>query len=607
MSRQAQLLVLWAISSFVAAFVALQFSDAAFEPQTGTWVPVSNDSFYHARRIIDAAENPAGLYQFDDKMHVPEGSWINWPWAYDWSMAKALGAWRNLNPATDAMAFLAHVPVYWVFVNMALLLGTCILLQLAIPWIALVLLGYAVSPLTMLLHGVGIIDHHYIEHTFVLLTLFTGLLWLRKPNRPLTAILLGITLGAAPAFHTGLFILQAPVLLTLGILWLRRSAPAKEAMLALSMSLILTSALFIIPSEPFLAGQFQFAVLSWFHLYIAATSTLLIAGFARFEYSPRSLLILLGLCGLLLIPIWNDALGGASFLSRSIILLDKVSEAQSPFRMATAPGGFTDILGYYSLIGLLAPLLLPIYLWRGAKAGTTDELFFAVMTVFGVTLLLTQFRLHYFGSFALLLGWAVLADGKLTVARSKPALTLLAGLCVVIGANYFGIKNKIAVRYPLGLDAAYADTFGLFGTLIDACDESPGVVLADNNFGHYIRYHTECSVIANNFLMTRLHEEKIREMQALLELSPEQLLEAAPADIKYIFARLTKFYGERSPGELALTSTDYLKANNPKLFFELNARNDLPDRYRVRNELPLDESRGLVRARIIEILPADQD
>ena len=133
MSRQAQLLLLWAVCSLIAALAAMQFTSAAYEDRSGTWVPVTNDSFYHARRILDAAESPAGLAQFDEKMHVPEGSWINWPWAYDWPMALALRIWQRINPGSDAMAFITHVPVYWIFVNAALLLGICVALGLAIP------------------------------------------------------------------------------------------------------------------------------------------------------------------------------------------------------------------------------------------------------------------------------------------------------------------------------------------------------------------------------------------------------------------------------------------------------------------------------------------
>jgi len=605
MSRQAQLLLVWAVCSLIAVFAALQFTRAAYEDQTQTWVPVSNDSFYHARRILDAAESPQGLYQFDEKMHVPEGSWVNWPWAYDWSMAQALKAWQKLSPNADPMAFLAHVPVYWIFVNAALLLGICVTLGLAVPWTALVMLGYALSPLTMLLHGVGIIDHHYIEYTFVLLTLFSGIYWLKEPDKSGRAALLGVTLGCAPAFHTGLFILQAPVLLALTILWMRRSAPDKDALLMLSSSLILSTLLVLIPSETFRDGQFQFAVLSWFHLYIAAISTLLIAGFARFEFTTPRLLGLLLTGMALLIPIWRDALGGAAFLSGDIVLLDRIGEALSPFRLAAEPGGTLDMLSYYSLLGPLAPVLLGLYIWRCRTAKDSATLFFAVMTVFGLALLFTQFRLHYFGSFALVLGWAALANEKLGIAQRKPLLTFMAGSIVIVGAFSLGIEEKMRVDYALGLDPAYEDTFGFFSELEQACASNSGIVFADNNFGHYIRYHTDCSVIANNFLMTPLHERKIRQMQQLADLSPEEFLAQAPGDVRYIFARLEEFFVVDEGGAATVGATGYLKDHNDRLFFELNTRSDLPARYRVMAELPLDDERGFARARLIEVLPAN--
>jgi hypothetical protein len=611
MSRQAQLLLIWAVCSLIAALAALQFTRAAYEDETDAWVPVSNDSFYHARRILDAAETPGGLYQFDKKMHVPEGSWVNWPWAYDWAMAKALQGWKTLNPDADSMAFLTHVPVYWVFVTSALLLGICIVLGLSVPWTALVMLGYALSPQTMNLHGVGFIDHHYIEYTFVLLTLFTGIYWLKHPEKPVRAALLGITLGCAPAFHTGLFILQVPILLVLIILWIRGSAPGKDALLTLSSTLILTTLLILLPSEPFRDGQFQFSVLSWFHLYIAAVSTLLIAGLARFEFTGKKLLGLLAIGLTLLIPIWKDMLGGSAFLSGEILLLDQIPEAHSPFRLAQEPGGIIEMLNYYSLFGPLAPLLILIYLWRSWTAKDGASLLFAVMTVFGLSLLFTQFRLHYFGSFALILGWAVLANEKLSIAQRKPLLTFLAGLIIIIGAFSLGINNKMMVRYALGLDPAYEDTYPLFGALEKACDNNPGIVFTNNNFGHYARFHSSCSVIANNFLMTPLHEQKIRQMQELMQLSPEEFLIQAPVDVRYIFARLEKFFVLDDKGALALGDTEFLRGNNARLFFELNTRADLPPQYKVIAELPLEsgmrmqDDRGFGRARLVEVLPTN--
>jgi hypothetical protein len=601
MSRQAQFLAIWVIASLIAALLALQLTSASYVD--GVWLPVGNDSFYHARRILDAVTLPGGLYQFDPAIHVPQGSWLTWPWAYDWSMARGLQLMQWVRPATDAMAFLTHVPVYWVFVNCGLLLGTLMVLGLPTYWTALILIGYALSPLTQLLHGVGIIDHHFAEHTFVLLTLLTGLRWLKQPERITTAALLGITLGIAPAFHTGLFILQAPVLLTLFVLWCKGRLPPKDAVLALSTALILATLAALLPSEPFQQGQFQFSVLSWFHLYIAAISTLVISCFARFKCSTGKVALLMLLGVAFIIPIWGDTVGGAAFLTRDIMLLENISEARSPIQMALGEQGFWSTIAYYSLFGVLAPLLVPIYVYRGWVARDGMQLFLSVMIVFGVLLLLLQFRLHYFGSFALILGWAILAKEKLKLARSKPALTFAIGCLVVAVAFQPSVANKLFVNYALGMDQAYHDTYPMFASLEERCAENPGIALVDNNFGHYVRFHTQCTVIANNFLMTSQHEQKIKEMKRYLDMSPEKLLIEAPSDMHYVFAELEDFFGMRD-GEVTLTSTEYLQENNPRLFFELNARDDLPDRYRILAELPLDESRGLTRARVVEILPA---
>jgi hypothetical protein len=139
--------------------------------------------------------------------------------------------------------------------------------------------------------------------------------------------------------------------------------------------------------------------------------------------------------------------------------------------------------------------------------------------------------------------------------------------------------------------------------LHDACKANPGIAFSDNNFGHYIRYHTDCSVISNNFLMTPLHEQKALEVKRLLSLTAEEFLAEAPAGTRYIFARLDHFYTRGRSGDYELTSTAYLQKHNPRLFFELNSRSDLPARYHILQELPLDESRNLARARLIEIRP----
>jgi hypothetical protein len=249
--------------------------------------------------------------------------------------------------------------------------------------------------------------------------------------------------------------------------------------------------------------------------------------------------------------------------------------------------------------------LMAAYLWQAWVVKSGAKLLFAITTVFGLALLLTQFRLHYFGSFALVMGWAVLMNQRTDIALRRPLLCFKAGSIILVGAFALGISEKIQDNYALGLDPAYEDTFEFFAELKQACVVNNGTVLADNNFGHYIRYHTSCAVIANNFLMTPLHERKIREMQQLLQLSPEEFLTQAPADVRYVFARLDDFFVLNEDGTAALGATGYLKDHNERLFFELTTRSDLPARYRVISELPLDDERGFARARLIEVLPAN--
>ena len=96
-----------------------------------------------------------------------------------------------------------------------------------------------------------------------------------------------------------------------------------------------------------------------------------------------------------------------------------------------------------------------------------------------------------------------------------------------------------------------------------------------------------------------------------MKLSPEEFLNQAPADMRYIFARLDQFFFVTYDGDLQLGNTEFLEQHNNQLFFELNTRTDLPPRYRVLAELPLnsgtgvEDNRGFTRARLIEVLPTN--
>src|SRR5688572_33411855 len=72
-------IAIWLIAALVAVFFAVISKESVLLDDH--WLPRGNDSFYHARRILDAAVGTRGFYQFDERLHVPDGAWISWPWA----------------------------------------------------------------------------------------------------------------------------------------------------------------------------------------------------------------------------------------------------------------------------------------------------------------------------------------------------------------------------------------------------------------------------------------------------------------------------------------------------------------------------------------------
>ena len=93
------------------------------------------------------------------------------------------------------MAFISYVPVAWIFVNAALFLAVRGAIGLSREMQLLAMLCFALSPLTQLLHAIGMVDHHYVEHTFVLLNAWLGLRWFEQPGDRRRAIALGVALG----------------------------------------------------------------------------------------------------------------------------------------------------------------------------------------------------------------------------------------------------------------------------------------------------------------------------------------------------------------------------------------------------------------------------
>jgi hypothetical protein len=530
-------IAVWLAASLITVFFALIVRDSAIIGEL--YVPRTNDSFYHARRILDAAVG-SGFYQFDERLHAPEGTWVVWPWAYDYLVAKATQLALWLAPSLEPMAFISYVPVAWAFVNAALFLAAARAAGLSREMSLLAMFCFAFSPLTQLLHSIGMVDHHFIEHTFVLLTAWLGLRWFSQPDDHRRAIALGAALGAATAFHHGLFILQLFPLVAVFVLWLRGSAPPAAAILSFCAALVATTLLGLLPSEPFRNGMFEFGLHSWFHLYVAVCTTAAMTLMGHRPATRASFLVLAALSATLGAPLATELATGIGFLSGTFSVLDQITEVRSPYRLFTGSPGPAETLSYYSWLLLLAPVLLAFYVHRLVREHQPARLYYAVVVVLGTALLLNQMRLHYFGYFGLVTGGLLLVEQLRQRKAWHRGAVFVGTLAALVLAFQPALRERLFVYYAPSSDPEYATAIALFLRLNGLCAEDPGIVLAGSDDGNAILFHTDCSVIANNFILRPEDKTHIDETYRLLESTPAEILQTRP-DIKYVLVRAEDF------------------------------------------------------------------
>ena len=585
----------WFVFTLIAAAIAMLYTTAAYVD--GQYIPAGNNSFYHATRIIDAAIGERGFYQFDSMIHVPEGSWITWPWAYDYLMSVALRIGLWLRPDMPPMKFLAHVPVFWVFVNTGILTLIAREVRLGVAPTAIALLAFSLLPLTQNLHGLGLIDHHFIELTFMLLVVLFGLRFFERQQAS-DAVFLGVVLGIASAFHNGLFVLQIPVLAAVFLLWLRSADLPSKSLLWLGGTLFVATLLVVLPSAAFHDLQFEFWTLSWFHLYVAFGSAVVLI-FLALRHRNNLNLGLFALLGLaMLVPIFARLATGVTFLAGELEIIRNISEVQSPVSRWFEPGGVAWVSSLYSWLILAAPPLVIFHLISLFRKSRPEAVFLSVVMVFGIVLMLSQYRLHPFGSWALILGSLLAVDVLRQKTQATTLLTSAITLAILAIALQPPLRHQLFKRAPPGLDRDYAASRSLYPVLADACSKSPGTVLALADDGHPIRYHTDCSVVVNNFLITPLHMQKMQQVDSMLQMRPQSLLDLT--DIRYVFVRLNDVFFSGLNG-VEPTPVDVIRQHNSPLFLELAFAKSIPVGYRLIDELRVDDERDFAFARVFEI------
>lgn len=591
--RDLKPLLIWLLASAVAIAVALSSSGQAFVD--GHYVPVGNDSFYHARRILDLIADPSSLHQYDHQIHYPEGSRLIWPWGYDFLMSALVRIGLLLHLGGSAIAVLVHIPVIAFPLCLALVALVCRQLRLSLTATAIALLATALLPLNRGLYGTGNVDHHFAEQLIVLGSLACGLAWLGRPESAWRAALTGALMGLAVCIHNGLFIVQFPIVAVLLWTWLLgRALPRSTWVFA--AALIVGTTLAAAPSESFRSGTFEFYELSWFHVYFSACVGVTCVFISRFARSPRNIAILAAGVIAMLVPVVSQLLLADRFLSVHVEGAEDIAEQQSVWQL-----GRSGATSQYSLLVLLLPFAVILCGYRIWKTQNTQRLLFWTTALFGLALLSVMVRMHVFGTFALYLVWLVFLDELVAEGRMQASLARTTSVLVLLGVGASAIPTFFSTTM-LANDPYYALTYDIYPDLERECERTPGVALSNLDDGNYVRYHTNCEIIANNFLLTAFHESKVRELRALLDTPANELPQRAPF-VRYVLVHRQSLWSLRPSGGMQFMPAGDPSNPDPKLIADLMQADpaNLPAGFRLVKELAFEKPSHVAYARLFAI------
>ena len=89
--------------------------------------------------------------------------------------------------------------------------------------------------------------------------------------------------------------------------------------------------------------------------------------------------------------------------------------------------------------------------------------------------------------------------------------------------------------YPVSLGDSPRYNYGF--KLIEAariqCKKQPGLLLANRNWGNYLRYQAQCPILSNNFILTQKEVDYVKLTYNLLQQTPGQLRVLVP-DVRYV-------------------------------------------------------------------------
>jgi hypothetical protein len=365
---------------------------------------------------------------------------------------------------------------------------------------------------------------------------------------------------------------------------------------AFALTLLLTTLAVSIPSEPWRRGFFEFYTLSWFHTYIAAVVGAFCVLLSALPASRRNAIIVCAAAVATMLPLGGVMLVAGEFVTGNLDTLTNISEAKSPYRLLVERGESESTM-YMSLLMLfMAPMLL-LNLWWAWRAKDAAHQYAAIVCAMGLLLFQFQYRFNVFGTVPMLLT-PLIAARQLAEARPNFRRLVSVGIVALFAVAYLPTLNVWRTHFILGNNLAYFNLQSVWGRFGQLCSERPGLALADIEAGHWIHYHTRCSVLANVFLLTPQHAEKTRESSRLLLMTPQQML-AARDDIRYVLVfHSVLMRNEPNGGESP--NLEALRTALPPLERELLGPEDaLPAEFKKQWEVR--SPKGQIYARLFEI------
>ena len=317
------------------------------------------------------------------------------------------------------------------------------------------------------------------------------------------------------------------------MLWTQNIRLPMRATLAFAAALLLSTLAIVIPSLPFRLGLFEYYTLSWFHCTSQAGSAASLA-LAYRARSSRTRRMLAGVAVMLLVPLARQIARRAARSSAGTI--ERLDASSRCARCESWRARLRASRAHQSYSLLVWCCHSPSPIARAGVAGARDGRVFFWIAASGC-----RAAVHAVAHaiFRLVRPVPAVAGAGAGMHRALAGQSARWSCCGLAGPAHGVLAAWAIPALPADTSPATDNFRGLRPILEDlqkACATDPGIVLADNDAGHYIRYYTQCSVIANNFLLTRQHEEKIRQIDYLTSLPASALPGVAPF-VRYILLR----------------------------------------------------------------------